>query len=835
MYCNSFLLLLMIPFFLGCSDDEASSLSVSPEKVDLPMEGGEVNVKVNIGEEVRVTTPGWVTQKSVQGDTYVFAVSRNLTGNERNGKIVFATAIARKETIVNQQGGEVYKPIKDTEGVEPTVMYVQPIGGKSDLDQRSNHKVDWLWDRDFSGTYKSQYEDNHPQEFPAHLDFYFDESLNFVEFIRYHAANEEMGAFGDVQVLVSKEPNFSGDDDSEQWEEIAHVDLGMRNGGSYRINVDKKVEGVRTVRLKINTAAQNEVFAREIEVYTKNPNAFDPTVLFADGTCSELKAGITKQEIEAYPYEFFKNMARHMMNDTYRRDFRIDEYKAYQSARVEAKLNKTSTYSELDNPTGIVMKKGETLVAMCEEGGRNISLRVVDWDREKEQEDGYGKYVEYMLEPGLNSFENCPKGLVYVMYNTEDFRTVKPVKIHIASGSINGYYDSSKHQPNQWKELLSGAVDKHFDVMGKYAHLLFPAEDFAKTSDGPALLQFYDNLVYEEQRFMGLEKYERMFNNRMLFSVMYTSYMYSAGYHTAYNKSTMKDLCDLEKITASNWGPAHEVGHSNQTRPGLNWMGMGECTNNIMALHIQRITNGQSRLIKDKKYEKAFLSMFNERPAYIKLGYQPGNTDVFQQLIVYWQLELYLHYALGITDFYADVYEMVRQDPNDKNKNTQSGEIQLDFVLKCCKAAKLDLTDFFDFWGFFREVTLYMEEYGSKGDYKVTAEYAREIKQLIADLGYPKPKHAFQFITEPGIEAYKNGAAIVKGTATKTRIDENGTSVTSFALSGWKNVVLYKVYSGSKLLYVTIPENSFSVKDLPHSIVLKAVDIEGKEHTVTLK
>ncbi len=62
--------------------------------------------------------------------------------------------------------------------------------------------------------------------------------------------------------------------------------------------------------------------------------------------------------------------------------------------------------------------------------------------------------------------------------------------------------------------------------MGAYAHLIFPTERFRSHTRDLALIDAYDALVYREQEFIGLEKYGKMFHNRMCFTVMYTSYMY---------------------------------------------------------------------------------------------------------------------------------------------------------------------------------------------------------------------------------------------------------------------------------------------------------------------
>ncbi len=51
------------------------------------------------------------------------------------------------------------------------------------------------------------------------------------------------------------------------------------------------------------------------------------------------------------------------------------------------------------------------------------------------------------------------KGLVYVMYHTktlEDAETAQPVKIHFASGTVNGYFDSQKEE-HQGRHRFDGS------------------------------------------------------------------------------------------------------------------------------------------------------------------------------------------------------------------------------------------------------------------------------------------------------------------------------------------------------------------------------------------
>lgn len=811
--------------FAGCSDsNEKIMISVSPESFLLEMVGGEISMTAQLSGELKVSSPTWVESKEIQtsadGQVHTFLVKTNLTGKDRTGNITFTDGTSQAVATITQKGGEVYTPSEDLEGVEVATKYVKPIGGKASEEKKSA-PFSRAWDGDKSkDPYMTDYSDTQPANFPVKLDLYFDESLDFVDQIIYYPPNSGDGAFGKTRILVSKDEKAT---DDSQFEEVAYVDLGMKNGVVQRISIPREVKEVKTVRLSVEEGRGNELVAIEIEVYTKNLTAFDPTTLFTDGSCSELKAGVGENEIDAYPYAFFKNIASHLLKGIYPCEFRIGEYKAWQHPYVQSKENKTTTYSLLDNPTGISVKTGETLVVMVgDTHGEEVSLRIVDWDGEEAAKDGFGTYTSHFLSSGLNRIENCQRGLAYVMYHTDHFQTAQPIKVHIASGTINGYYDSSKHQPTLWKELLEAATNKHFDVIGKYAHLVFPVSNLQTIKNGQTWLDFFDSMVYEESKFMGLEKYDRMFNNRMLFNVMYNdSYMYSSSYHTGYSKGTIEGLCDLEGLKKSCWGPAHEVGHSNQTRPGLKWHGLTEVTNNIMSMYIERIaTSAGSRLLNKKNYPKAMTDAFANKVPYIKLTRTGSSGEVpFNLVVPFWQLQLYMGYVLGKDDFYKDLYEAVRKDENDKDSKTKSGEIQLDFVYKCCLVSGLDLSDFFTKWGFFRPMDKFViDDYG-EATYEVKQEYIDRIKADIAALSLPKPQHKFEYITELSENVYKEGGKVQRGTATR--------SGETFTMNAWKNVVAFEVRNSvGKLLYVS-PEPSFTMNAVPDRVTVKAIDVYG--------
>jgi hypothetical protein len=58
------------------------------------------------------------------------------------------------------------------------------------------------------------------------------------------------------------------------------------------------------------------------------------------------------------------------------------------------------------------------------------------------------------LSEGANKITARNKGLMYILYHTPDYETAQPVKIHIASGQVNGYFDVAKHQASDFVKKL---------------------------------------------------------------------------------------------------------------------------------------------------------------------------------------------------------------------------------------------------------------------------------------------------------------------------------------------------------------------------------------------
>lgn len=520
---------------------------------------------------------------------------------------------------------------------------------------------------------------------------------------------------------------------------------------------------------------------------------FDPLSMFTDMTCSELKPGITDADIKACNVPFYKNIAQYLKAGKYPKEFRIQEYKAYPHPDMMAKTHKTSPYSLLDNPTGMAVDSGEELVLfVAGTNGQELHIRIQELNRP--DDDGFNNAISYKLNEGINQFLVQKSGLIYIMYHTEDYETAPPVKIHFASGEVNGYFDSTKHGSTDWGRLRRAATKRYFDVVGKYAHITFPTADFTQyTPDGKALIDAYDKIVESEMMLMGLFKYNKVFKNRMYLNVTYRGYMYATSYHTAFHESTMPELCDVNQLTnKSLWGPCHEVGHCNQTRPGLKWHGTTEVTNNIMSMYLQTSVFGRNSYLQTNKLNDGSPNIYAKAMTEIIAAQAPHanfeSNDVFCKLVPFWQLELYFGKVLGRTPleqadyggFYPDVYEYVRTQPDLATAGLQ----QTEFVYICSLIGQANLLDFFTKWGFLTPVNVNIDDYGN-GHVNVTQERVDEITRRVEELGYEQPALALEYITDNNWKMYKEPQPVIAGTSSR----EGRT----LKFINWQNVVAYEV------------------------------------------
>ena len=474
--------------------------------------------------------------------------------------------------------------------------------------------------------------------------------------------------------------------------------------------------------------------------------------VFSNPMATKLKSGVSQKRIDAMTNADLKAAATAMKNKQYDTRFRLATYKAYLKPEILGKeLHIGSGYSKYEGVTGVLLKKGEQVVLVKGiETGKTVNVVVPNWERRAPEgtdptkdPNGWGLHKKvYPLVNGLNVIDVKEDGLAYIDYYSETPKKESEIQVHFINDPVNGYFDVTRDSDADWDRLLANAVYPVMDAKGKYAQIAYPVEACQKYASGKGreLLESYDSMVHLQHELIGLVKYNKVPDNRILARVNYNYYMFRDGDGVAYMGAkpgyAMGMVVNPQSVVKGDpcWGFNHEVGHVHQLRPYLNWGGLGEVSNNIASLYVTTRLGNRSRLSEQKSYEKARKQIIDENASYLK-------GDLFERLVPFWQLQLYFSQN-GRPDFYPDLYEALRNGAEsmkglDSRKDVAA--FQLNFVKQCCKVGKTDLTEFFSKWGFLTPISMEMNDYGK---YKIdlTQEMVDACKAEIASWNLPLPK-----------------------------------------------------------------------------------------------
>lgn len=725
-------ILLLLCFFVSCKD--SNSEEETPDKPYIEISENKVDfIRLTASQTLKVTTniesisckvsTEWC-KATYSENVLTITVMSNEASGPRSATVALEGQSIRKSVTVTQSGRN-----SSTGEIKDDVKIAVKSGQASSVQPGTG--IEQSYDGNLSTIYHSNWTTS-PTDLPISLTYNF-ENVESMDYLIYNPRSDggNNGNFKEFDIYVATKEN-------PVLIQYGSYDF-QGNGSASIVTFSPALKNPTTIEFRVKSGVSDFASCAEMQFFKRNPDNFDYATLFTDITCSQLKNGVALSDIENVQNKFYKELALEIYKGEYNTEFRVQEYKAWQHPDVMSAINKTGTYSLRDNPTGIYVRQGDELIALAGDlHNQYVSLFIQDPNKQIQ-----GSSLP--LRTGLNKFKASNDGLIYVLYHTPT-GTEPKVKINIATGYVNGYFDSKKHTKEEWTTLLNKATFEHFDLIGEYAHMTFQTDMFRQyTPDGLALIKKYDDLVRMEQDFMGLFKYNKAFKNRMYFLVMSnSSFMHASAYYTGYDVGAQGALLTLGRFTSDPWGPAHEVGHVNQTRPGLNWKGMTEITTNIHSLYIQTEWGNRSRLIVDNVYPKAFAEIRDVDIAH------NAHTDFFCKLVPFWQLKLYMHDVLGKEDFYKDVYEKVRINPNPPT----AGDCQIEFVKIVCDVAKLDLTEFFEAWGFLKPVDIEMDDYG-KGQFLVTQDMVTACKAYITGKNYPKPNHKVQDITDENIGNFK--------------------------------------------------------------------------------
>jgi hypothetical protein len=487
--------------------------------------------------------------------------------------------------------------------------------------------------------------------------------------------------------------------------------------------------------------------------------------VFDDALGLTLKKKVNKKSINAIANPKIKEVATAILANKYKPAYTYSTYKAILNPRTLGRdLSIGDGYSKYENVTGVYLEQGEHVVLV--EGvaeGKDVKLFIPNWLRkapnpEKPTEDpnGWGLHKqEFTLKNGVNIIKLDKYGsLAYIAYFSDNPENENPIDVHFITGKENGYFDIAKHKDADWNSLIDNAIYPILDAKGKHIQTAYPVESLKKYAYGRGveLISNYDSLVYRQHRLMGLIKYNKVPENRILSRVNYNYYMFRDGDGVAYMGDkvgyAMRMVVNPDVVIKGDpcWGFSHEVGHVHQTRPMFNWGGLGEVSNNLFSLYVTRSFGNKTRISEQNNYDKARTDIIEKGISYL------ADEDVFNRLVPFWQLQLYFEGAGENPDFYPDLFEAFRKQEaargtsktgdwaSDRRRGERNPAVhQLNFVKTACEIANVDLTEFFAKYGFFHVGKLEYDDYG-KYTYTMTQEMVDKCLSDIKELNLPKPK-----------------------------------------------------------------------------------------------
>ena len=689
------------------SDDIAGGIfEIAPKDLIVDVDKESTTVYVPISSSLTINDweveygDSWITHGKKR-NSLVLSFEANPDKKKRTAAIKVTSPVAEYTLRVNQYGEN---DVVITDGKDTRVI---PTDGKGS-DPAGGNGIENTWDGS-SRPYMSY-------TVPATLE-YFLEGTDDIDYFVYKPSTS--GEFGKVKVFVATAENpdyvLQGEYDFKMKDESTTIHFNS---------------GIKATKIKFEVEeGKNEmVGCSEMEFYTITVNLQDLLLdVFTDITCSELKPDVDDATIEKLNSDYFKRIAYALKDGRYNeweKDFRVQEYKAYSNNEDWAAKLQTKKYTDLDNPTGIYVKSNDELIVLVgDTHGQTIYLQCIGEETTSYTEDH--EYVQpswtgpsYPLQPGMNKIKMLSDGQLFLKYITDiTSSNALPIKIHIplGSGKVTGYFDAERHKTDEkYAELLSKATHKYFCVRGDRIMFYFHTDKMREVVQRKIMptLNFWNDIIKWEQELMGIENIQpTQMNNHILAISPEGSYMWGGERRIAFAKSTLYKILIPEKVMSEKdnvWGPAHEIGHVHQG--AINWASSTESSNNIFSNYV---------LYKLGKYCSRGLEIsvladsYRQKKAWVLLGNNSSyqNEDAELHMRMQWQLWNYFHRLGNMPNFFPELFKELRANPLNYY---DPGTAQMQYAKAVCKIANMDMTEFFDRWGFFRPVTITnYEQYGS--------------------------------------------------------------------------------------------------------------------------
>ncbi|WP_415328553.1 M60 family metallopeptidase [Chryseobacterium sp. MMS23-Vi53] len=715
--------------------------------------------------------------------------------------------------------------------------------GSSASSFQPGEDINMSFDGDVSTLYHSDWNST-AATFPISLIYKFD-GQTVINYLRYTPRQDggPNGLFGNVKISYNTVSNSN------------YIDISTQNFG--QTNTIKTVifpTAITPLNIKFEVLDGKNDFAScaEMEFFQTNPNSFNLSAysnIFADSIFSTLKPSVTQQDIDAITSPFVKGLAQCLFNNTYNKKYRVQTFSSYKTLESINAQYKIGNYNNYENPTGIAFQNNTTAIVFAKDitAANKVYLKIRDFATE-----GTSPEKSYELQNGINILKITNAGLGYISYYSDDVNAA-PISVNITAGIVNGIYKNGTPS-SEWTDMLTNDVYSKIDIEGYYAKLVMDkvaVSSFHFTNPQP-LIDKYDAITKSEREMMGFFKFNKNIKNRQLVYTESTGGWYAGG--LGVHLDLTWGLSNSASATGLDiWGVGHELGHTNQIRPGLRWIGTTEITNNLYSLWAyynlysptgsNRFTRLEGEIADKTSFPKVAGNRFGEIIIQTQINgkniMDQFRTDYvnpldanFRSLIPFWQLELYYQLAgaskgAPTLAFDADMSDESTQTPPnpvtgvdyahwfatvaEKVRNTNesqltNGQLVMNFVKNTCDAVQEDLTDFFTNTGFLRPINGNINDYGV-GQINITQSMIDDVKAYVLSKGYAKPvSPVINYLSANSVNSFKNLLPVTGVTGVGAQVTTNAQG--QFLLVNnpqWANAVAFETYdANNQLISVSI-------------------------------
>lgn len=116
-----------------------------------------------------------------------------------------------------------------------------------------------------------------------------------------------------------------------------------------------------------------------------------------------------------------------------------------------------------------------------------------------------------------------------------------------------------------------------------------------------------------------------------------------------------------------------------------------------------------------------------------------------------------------------------------------------------------------------RDLSSIQDKVNYSEDFTITQEQVKQLKKYAGR--YKKPQVNIHYIHDEAVTLFKDKPTIMKG-----KIERTNNKIT---MAGWENAVVYEVYAGDKLVFVS-PSDTFEIPAEITDPVIRAVPAKGK-------